>query len=161
MFFERCSIIILHVYNSLTTNYHHWQITDQLPLLTSCTLPVQDVYKQEFKRNIKHYFKHYFIHNSISNLSTHTCKEEHIHQCFIHLWWIQTTYYEREIQTRGSNHLGLSTQRSSSSFVSSLGMPELPTISVRLSPATLQRQLMLAACIHHLVHSVSTHISWP
>jgi len=57
------------------------------------------------------------------------------------------------IWNRCPNHLSwlLSTRRSSGSTPSSLLMSELHTLSLRLSPATLWRKLISAACIRDLV----------
>ena len=52
-------------------------------------------------------------------------------------------------------------QRSSGSTLSLSQMPELLTLSLRLSPATLWRELTLAACDHNLILSVTTQSSWP
>jgi len=67
------------------------------------------------------------------------------------------------IQIRCSNHLSwpLSTRRSSFSTPRSLLMSEILTRSLRLSPDTLRRKLMLAACSQELVLLVTTQSSWP
>ncbi len=54
----------------------------------------------------------------------------------------------------------LSTWRSSGSSWSSLRMSQLLTLSLRLSPATLWRKLIMAACIYDLIPSITTQSSW-
>ncbi|KAK0151754.1 hypothetical protein N1851_006880 [Merluccius polli] len=65
------------------------------------------------------------------------------------------------ILIRCPNHLNwlLSTPRSSGSTLSSLRMSELLTLSLRLSPATLRRKLIWAACIPDLLLSIDTSVS--
>uniref|UniRef100_A0A3Q3VJN7 HPS5-like beta-propeller domain-containing protein n=1 Tax=Mola mola TaxID=94237 RepID=A0A3Q3VJN7_MOLML len=65
------------------------------------------------------------------------------------------------ILTRCPNHLNwlLSTRRSSGSTLSSSRMSVLLTLSLRLSPATLRRKLISAACIRDLILSVTTQSS--
>ena len=63
------------------------------------------------------------------------------------------------ILIRCLNHLNwlLSTQRSSGSTLSPSRMAELLSLSVRETPATLQRKPISASCTPDLIHSVMNH----